>query len=147
MSKWKEHVTKDTNIMVDHLLFTKEEIDILHKNKVIYFSIATLFIISIIIYACIYIYFLPDKNILFAVTSFFTNPFHIIFTGIGVFYYYKYLRIQKQLTKQMEHLENFRIEMIDHLKNTWYMNKHSSIRDEISAELAKHGINVRYKSL
>ena len=146
MSNWREQVTNDTEEIVDQLIFIKENIDELSKDFNKYIKISTAASSLLIVYALAYFWLQIEENILFAATAFITNFFHLFWLIIVIYIFAIQKRTQAILDKEKNRLEKLRLETIDHLKNTWYINKYSSIRDAISLELEGKGINVRYKS-
>lgn len=146
MDNWREDVTNDTTIIVNRLISIKNEIKKLTSKRNISLIITTIATILFIVYTDMTFHPQPNENVLFAAAPYFTNPFRIAFILFIIAAYTIYLSIQKQLNNEKTRLENLRLETIEHLKNTWYINEHSTTRDAISTDLAEHGINVRHKN-
>ncbi len=55
------------------------------------------------------------------------------------------LYFQEKIKSEKGKFEKQRLEVIDHLKNSWYINEHSQLKDELSKHMEKNGIDLRFK--
>ncbi|WP_174614708.1 DUF2663 family protein [Virgibacillus ihumii] len=146
MSTWRDHVSNDTIIILNELISIKNDIKEFKIAQNTSFKIAMISSAMLVAYASLFIWAQSEENILYAVTALLTNVYHLVLLIIPGYYYSKHLHYHSLIDKKKKQLENLRLEVIDYLKNTWYINEYSGIRDEISDELGEDGINVRYKS-
>jgi len=146
MKSWRDYVTDDTKIMLSELKEKHKNIHELTTKRSFYSNIAGASVVLLIIYALFFIWNQSQESILFVVSNFLGNYVHLIWIIITGYFYFMKSHYQSLIKDEKLLLESLRVEMIDHLKNTWYINKYSYIRDEISKELAGEEIDLRYKS-
>lgn len=140
-------ITNDTKVILERLIATKKEMDGLLKSNDRYSIIKIILLSSFVVYALTFLYLHPEENILFMVADFLANGLHLGYLAIIIFISLKKSSVQAQIEKLKGNLERLRLESIDHLRNTWFINAHSEIRDKISTCMEEnHDINVRYKS-
>ncbi|MEC5423228.1 DUF2663 family protein [Virgibacillus sp. C22-A2] len=146
MESWRNKVTEDTQIMLETLLDKKKETDGLFSRYELYNNLTMILAVLFVIYTPFFLYFQHEENILFLITDFIMNIFHIIWFVIIAYFHLKQLGYLANAEKFKKKFEALRVETIEHLNNTWYINEHSPTRDQISRYMEQYGINVRYKS-
>ncbi|WP_249870486.1 DUF2663 family protein [Oceanobacillus saliphilus] len=136
-------ITHDTEMMITELITLKEDLDTLISRQLLYFllTLASGSLLIFYVYSSIY-----TTDILLLLSIFFSNIYLVTWLSLTVCLYIFHLNYMKNIDKKKKTFEEFRMETIEHLQNTWYINEHSQLRDEISNKLESHGINVRYKS-
>lgn len=146
MSSWRENVSQDTIRMVEDLISLKNnKIDDPTKTKNMYLTIV---IISMLLFIVFFLFIMlgPQDDILQTISTFFFNTYNQVWLGITGYFYWQSLQLEREIKVKKTSFENLRLEVIEHLKNSWYINEQTATRDAISDELEQHGINVRYKS-
>lgn len=145
MESLKGRVTNDTYKMLESLISLKEKINVLSKEKFYYLLLSIGSVGTLIFVIIHFIRIHTSENILFVASDFFGDFYRIMLIVISVALFLKSANYKKKIDEANADLEGLRLESIAHMKNSWHINDHSQLRDEISEIMEEYGINVRYK--
>ncbi|WP_106496290.1 DUF2663 family protein [Lentibacillus sp. Marseille-P4043] len=144
MASWRENVSDDT--MLDKLQLINNNKKSLTDNRNFNLKVTIISGSLLAVYAFLFIRNHPNENILIITVDFFGNAYHLLWLLTTTVFFFMHIYYQTRIDQEKNSLEKLRLETIDHLKNTWYINEHSHIRDQISRDMEKQGINVRFKN-
>ncbi|MFD2044738.1 DUF2663 family protein [Ornithinibacillus salinisoli] len=143
---WEDHVTNDTRNRIDKVRKKKEYLDKWKRRESNYLLLFGVTLV-LFIYYILYMTEITEQNIFYAMVDIITNLAYVLIISVISLFYYFYLEARNKVKKEKEKYKEMRGEIIKHFQKDWYVNEHSSIRDEITEMMEdEYDIDLRLKS-